>query len=717
MQNSGPISLTKQSNVVIRDLIISSSGDNGIALWECTNITIENCVIQNTAGNGVYTWKSNGVKVRNCTFKENASGVYISTGQSIIVENNRFTNVNGPSPRGQFVQFNGVTGSGNRISCNYMESITGQGNPEDAISTHNSYGTSSSPIIIENNYIKGGGPSDSGGGICLGDGGGAYIIARYNVLVNPGQYGMSIPAGNNLEISNNKIYAKSQYFTNVGISLWEYSSIDCGGGNKVVNNNVWWQNKNGVAMSFWTDNNCSNPTVSGNVWQSSQVSESMSPPSCAGTGSSTTTTSPPSSSVVYAGADQSISSSSTTLSGTVSNVSNIVAASWIKKSGGYVIIQNEHQGAVNPVNTQITGLQTGVYIFTLIVKDKSGIYHQDDVQITVGSTTSAGGSSSSSVVYAGPDQSISSTSATLSGTVNNVSNILAASWVKKSGGTVTISNPNQGAVSPVNTQVTGLQTGTYVFTLVARDKSNVYHQDDVQVTVNSSSTTTTSGAPVPNAGADKSITLPTNSTSLSGTVSNISNVAATSWTKKSGGSASISNPNQGSVSPVITQVTGLQAGAYVFTLVVRANNGTYYYDDIKVTVQSATSQAPVLMSGYGDTIAVDPNNGNLNQWNSVNAQARAKTDPVGRSISKPVVNIYPNPTESGITFRIETQEQGKSTIVIHDITGKAIMTESFVKTSPVFLKSMNLSKLAKGTYTAVVYVGEQGKVVQKVIKL
>jgi parallel beta-helix repeat protein len=626
LKNSGPIVHSKKTNLVIRDLIISNPNGNGIELWECTNVTIENCVIQNTSGNGIYGFKSNGIKVRNCTFTENATGVYVSTGQGIVVENCKFKNVNGPRPRGQFVQYNYVTGAGNRISCNYMESIMGQGDPEDAINTHASHGTSASPIIIENNYVKGGGPSASGGGILLGDGGGSYMIARGNVLVNPGQYGMAIVSASNMEISNNKIYGSQQYFTNVGLTIWQaYADIPCGANNKVINNHVWWKNKDGVNTPFWTDNKCNNPTITGNVWMSTQVSATMAPPACAGlttstTPSPTTTTTPTTSSLLNAGADK---------------------------------------------------------VITL------------------------------------PTNSV-----TLSGTVSNVSNIVAASWTKKSGGTATIASPNQGAVSPVNTQVTGLQAGVYIFTLVVKDKSNVFHQDDVQVTVNSSgTTTTTTGAPVPNAGADKTITLPINYTSLSGVVSNVGNVAATSWSKKSGGAATISNPNQGGVSPVNTQISGLQSGTYVFTLVVKDKNSKYYFDDITVTVKAAVTEAPVQSSGSTDTLTVDSTNGNLGEWNSANGPGKPTAITPEHAKAGPLVNMYPNPASSIITLTIEAEEVGKSSVTIYDLNGKPVLNEAFVKAGPVVNKSVNVSRLAKGPYSLIVSVGANKRVVKKLIKL
>jgi hypothetical protein len=129
----------------------------------------------------------------------------------------------GPFPEGQFVQFKNVSGGGNRVSFNKFENILGESYTEDAISMYECNGSASDPILIESNWLRGGGPSLSGGGIMLGDGGGSYQIAKNNFLVDPGQYGMAVSGGANMSIVNNTVYGKSQSFTNVGLYYRNYS--------------------------------------------------------------------------------------------------------------------------------------------------------------------------------------------------------------------------------------------------------------------------------------------------------------------------------------------------------------------------------------------------------------------------------------------------------------------------------------------------------------
>jgi hypothetical protein len=87
-------------------------------------------------------------------------------------------------------------------------------------------------------------------------------------------------------------------------------------------------------------------------------------------------------------------------------------------------------------------------------------------------------------------------------------------------------------------------------------------------------------APVASAGADQSITLPTNSVTLSGSgTDSDGTIASYSWSKVSGGAATITSPSAAS-----TTVTGLAQGTYVFRLTVTDNEGATATDDITITV-------------------------------------------------------------------------------------------------------------------------------------
>ena len=155
-------------------------------------------------------------------------------------------------PRGQFVQFDKVSGSGNQINCNIAVNVPDQSHPEDAISIFSSQGEPGDPIQIIANRIYGGGPSRSGGGIVLGDSGGRYQAARDNVLINPGQHGIGVAGGQDITVSNNRIYSSQQVFTNVGVYVWNQRPSALCGRIIVERNQVNWTASNGEKRSFGT---------------------------------------------------------------------------------------------------------------------------------------------------------------------------------------------------------------------------------------------------------------------------------------------------------------------------------------------------------------------------------------------------------------------------------------------------------------------------------
>ena len=141
------------------------------------------------------------------------------------------------------------------IGCNSGVNNPGKGQPEDTINLYQSNGVVGKPIYVQYNLIRGGGPSKSGGGILLGDDGSSYQVARGNVLVDPGQYGIAVASGEHNTIQDNTIFARQQSFTNVGIYVWNQYSPACGDVT-ISGNSVNWRNNNGVANPFWNAGNC-----------------------------------------------------------------------------------------------------------------------------------------------------------------------------------------------------------------------------------------------------------------------------------------------------------------------------------------------------------------------------------------------------------------------------------------------------------------------------
>lgn len=257
--SSQVINLDGAHDITISGQSIAGVNVPAITLTNCYNIHITKNRLRNSTDVGIYLYKCKNITIDYNYFTNVSSGVYAeqTTEGGIAVNRNQFLNMAGPFPRGQFVQFNNVSGPNSSISYNKGENIFGKSYPEDAISLYQSNGTASSPIRVFGNWIRGGGPSSSGGGIMLGDNGGSYEVAAYNILVNPGEYGMAIVGGDHNTIVNNSIFAVSQYFTNVGIytdSINGYTITNSTiGGNKVKYfNNTNYENNAWIAPGTMT---------------------------------------------------------------------------------------------------------------------------------------------------------------------------------------------------------------------------------------------------------------------------------------------------------------------------------------------------------------------------------------------------------------------------------------------------------------------------------
>lgn len=217
---SEPLTLTSVHNAIISGISTSQ-----ITLVSCENITIKHCQVSNGKRPGINISKCTNIKIDSCYLSEVPTGISAENSQTISVTNCQAKNMLGPFPEGQFVQFKNVSGAGNQVRFNKVENVLDKSYAEDVISMLKSNGLPLSPILIEGNWIRGGGPSHSGGGIMLGDGGGSYMVAKNNLLVDPGEYGMAVSGGSNMSIVNNTIYGEAQSFTNVGLYYRNYSGL------------------------------------------------------------------------------------------------------------------------------------------------------------------------------------------------------------------------------------------------------------------------------------------------------------------------------------------------------------------------------------------------------------------------------------------------------------------------------------------------------------
>jgi hypothetical protein len=360
---------------------------------------------------------------------------------------------------------------------------------------------------------------------------------------------------------------------------------------------------------------------------------------------------------VKTGPDQTYSTavSSITLDGSGSSDpdGSISSYLWTKESGSGGTITS-----ASSATTTVTGLSAGQYRFRLKITDNKGASVSDTIHISNGSGGTTPPANQAPVVNAGSNQTISSSSTTLSGSATDADGTIASYlWTKISGNGGAITNPNAAS-----TTVTGLATGSYLFSLKATDNAGASANKSVTITV-SSATPPPNQAPVVNAGSNQTITLPVSSVTLSGSATDADGtIASYLWTKVSGTGGTISNPSSAS-----TTVTGLSAGSYVFNLKATDNAGGTGNRTVTITVNAASTPPPAgytltFSSGY-DTQADMLYGGNGQYGNGTISTTTYKTGP-GSFYSRPAVisagtrsevqytTTAQNPTEGAVEYDV-----------------------------------------------------------------
>lgn len=279
--------------------------------------------------------------------------------------------------------------------------------------------------------------------------------------------------------------------------------------------------------------------------------------------------------ITDAGNDITSSSTTVTLSGSANDPDGTISSYlWTKVSGTGGTITTP-----NAASTSVTGLSVGTYVFQLRATDNDGAFSTDQVTVTIQASNVA------PTAYAGSDKNISLpvNSVALNGSLSSDPDgtISSYAWSKVSGGSATFNQPNNDVCNVIN-----LTEGVYVFRLTVTDNSGATATDDVQVTVEAAA----NALPIADAGPDKAITLPTNSTTLDGTNSSDSDgtIASYSWS----GPGTITNGT--TASPTVSNLT---AGVHAFTLTVTDNQGGVSTDSVDVIVQLPVTNDPIQFKG------------------------------------------------------------------------------------------------------------------------
>jgi hypothetical protein len=215
------------------------------------------------------------------------------------------------------------------------------------------------------------------------------------------------------------------------------------------------------------------------------------------------------------------------------------------------------------------------------------------------------------VVSAGADKTITLpvSSVQLNGSASDPGGSIASyAWTKTAGPTQFTFSSTSVAVPTVS----NLVAGTYTFRLTVTDNQGATSSDNVNVIVNPAPTTNT--PPTANAGADKLLTLPTNSVQVTGSGTDANGtIAGYAWTKTAGptqfsiSSSTVSNPT----------ISNLVAGTYTFRLTVTDNQGATGTDDVNIQVDSETPPTGgtklIKVNVFGGTSPYS--NTEWNNWN------------------------------------------------------------------------------------------------------
>jgi poly(3-hydroxybutyrate) depolymerase len=391
-----------------------------------------------------------------------------------------------------------------------------------------------------------------------------------------------------------------------------------------------------------------------------------------------------------AGADRTITVDNVALDSWGSNDvdGSITAYLWTKVAGpAQYNMPNNMYGSCG-----INGMVSGVYQFELRVTDNQGAYGRDTVQITV-NLPGPPPPNQNPIANAGADINLTlpANSTTLNGSASSDPNgtITAYSWTRIGGPAQhTLANP-----SGATTGLSNLVQGTYSFRLVVTDNNGATDDDTVNVVVNPAPPPPNQ-APNANAGADITITLPTNNTVLNGAASSDADgtINAYSWTYINGPAQySIANNSASS-----TALTNLVQGTYSFRLVVTDNNGATDSDTVRVTVNAVApppNQAPVANAGADITLTLPAN--------STTLDASASTDADGSiaSYSWSIVNgpaqfTIANPNGAATAFSNLVQGTYTLRLVVTDNNG-ATDDDTIVVTVNAGAPPVNLLPICK----------------------
>uniref|UniRef100_A0A8C5U5T1 KIAA0319 like n=1 Tax=Malurus cyaneus samueli TaxID=2593467 RepID=A0A8C5U5T1_9PASS len=248
----------------------------------------------------------------------------------------------------------------------------------------------------------------------------------------------------------------------------------------------------------------------------------------------------------------------------------------------------------------LTNLVPGNYTFSLTVVDSDGASNSTTANLTVNKAVDY-----PPVANAGPNQVITlpQNSITLYGNQSTDDHsIVSYEWLLSPNSKGKVMEM-QGVRTPV-LQLSAMQEGDYTYQLIVTDSAG--HQSTAEVTVIVQPEN--NKPPKADAGPDKELTLPVDSTTLDGSKSSDDQKIVFFLWEKTRGPDGVKLENANSS---IATVTGLQVGTYEFTLTVKDERNLQSQSSVNVIVKEEINKPPIAKIAGNVVITLPTNTAEL----------------------------------------------------------------------------------------------------------
>jgi hypothetical protein len=301
----------------------------------------------------------------------------------------------------------------------------------------------------------------------------------------------------------------------------------------------------------------------------------------------------------------------------------------------------------------------GVYKFELKVTDNRAAFSVDTITVTVNTPP---------VARAGADQilNLPLNNTTLVGNTSTDANgtIVSYAWTKISGPVALI----MSTPSASNTAISGLTRGIYKFRLTVKDNQGSIKYDDIIVYVNA--------VPIAKAGADSTLRLPKNTSTLIGSGSSDQDGIATVtflWEQIAGpGSSIIDTPTKAN-----PKVSNLIAGTYSYRLTVTDVRGASSKDTTLRIVQPALAQANLQLSAAEQEV-----------------------------VSNTSLRLTPSTSSTTVLMTLQSPLRGNTSIRVYDENGKQLKRINTTKVADLLQQRIPVQQLTKGMYFLEARIGK-----------